>query len=454
MPPLNEPYERLDRYDQYLAWYAAAVLCFAIVGLLSIRSAANLSVLLLLVPAVLRVRGDLSRARDLGALQPLGFIAVALCLPLVSVILGELLRGDFSAKPLDAPSRLAFCVLPMLMLWALRVDVARLVRFCAPIALIVTLVVTLGFPQYTQNWGGRFATRFVDPNSLGAFSAMLCALCLFGLRRRGRGRRVNDRDDRDDRLEGVAFWLGLAGLGAGLWLILGAGSRGGMMAYCVVLLGWLVSVRPRFDPKVVAISTVAAAAILSVNLAVNRAPVALFASAPVEVHKWLTRTDPDTSSGQRLSMWLMSVELIARRPFAGYGDRGLAAQVHDPVIVAMATPLARSTFANNGPHNEVLAAALRSGVHGGIAVLVLFLVPAAAFWRRRNDPDPDVAMACRLGLGLLLAMAAGSITIEVFTLKYAASGFGLLLAALAAQALRVTDPARFPAGGASREAAG
>ena len=440
MPLLN------DRYDQYLTWYTAAVLCFAIVGLLSIRSAANLSVLLLLVPAVLRVRGDLSRARDLGALQPLGFIAVALCLPLVSVILGELLRGDFSAKPLDAPSRLAFCALPMLMLWALRVDVARLVRFSAPIALVVTLVVTLAFPQYAQNWNGRLANRFVDPNSLGAFSAMLCALCLFGLRRR-------QIDDRDDHLDRAAFWLALVGLGSGLWLILGAGSRGGMMAYCVVLVAWLLSTRPKFDPKIVAISVVAAAAILSVNLAVNRAPVALFASAPVEVHKWLTRTDPDTSSGQRLSMWLMSVELIARRPFSGYGDRGLAAQVHDPVIVEMATPLARSTFANNGPHNEVLAAALRSGVHGGIAVLALFLVPAVAFWRRRNDPDPDVAMACRLGLGLLLAMAAGSITIEVFTLKYAASGFGLLLAALAAQALRVTEPARFPTGGASREPA-
>jgi O-antigen ligase len=371
MPPLNDRYQR---YDQYLAWYAAAVLCFAIVGLLSIRSAANLSVLLLLIPAVLRVRGDLSRARDLGALQPLGFIAVALCLPLVSVILGELLRGDFSAKPLDAPSRLAFCVLPMLMLWALRVDVARLIRFSAPIALVVTLVITLAFPQYTQNWGGRFATRFVDPNSLGAFSAMLCALCLFGLRRR----------PGDDHLDRAAFWLALVGLGSGLWLILGAGSRGGMMAYCVVLVAWLLSTRPKFDPKVVTISIVAAAAILSVNLAINRAPVALFASAPVDVHKWLTRTDPDTSSGLRLSMWLMSVELIARRPFSGYGDRGLAAQVHDPVIVEMATPLARSTFANNGPHNEILAATLRSGVHGGIAVIVLFMVPAVAFWRRRN----------------------------------------------------------------------
>jgi O-antigen ligase len=153
-------------------------------------------------------------------------------------------------------------------------------------------------------------------------------------------------------------------------------------------------------------------------------------------------------------MWLVSVELIARRPFSGYGDRGLAAQMHDPVIVEMTTPLARSTFANNGPHNEILAAALRSGVHGGIAVIVLFTVPAVAFWRRRNDSDPDVAMACRLGLGMLLAMAAGSITIEVFTLKYAASGFGLLVAALAAQALRVTDQSGFPAGDASREAAG
>jgi hypothetical protein len=103
------------------------------------------------------------------------------------------------------------------MLWALRVDVARLVRFSAPIALVVTLLVTLAFPQYAQNWGGRFATRFVDPNSLGAFSAMLCALCLFGLRRR----------PDDDHIDRAAFWLALVGLGSGLWLILGAGSRGG-----------------------------------------------------------------------------------------------------------------------------------------------------------------------------------------------------------------------------------
>jgi len=416
--------------DQYLARYCTAVLCFAIIGLLSIRSAANLSVLLLLIPAVLRLRADIGLARDAGALQPLAFVALAMCLPLVSVILGELLRGDFAPKPLDAPSRLAFCVPPMFMLWALRVNVARIARICAPIALIVTLTVTLAFPQYTQAWSGRFATRFVDPNSLGAFSAVLCALCLFGLRRRESG----------ERLERLSFWLALVGLGSGLWLILGAGSRGGMVAYCVVLALWLIGFKPRFDLKVVTISAAAAAAILSVNLAVNRAPVALFASAPVEIHKWLTRTDPDTSSGQRLSMWQMSIELIAREPLAGYGDRGIAAQVHDPALVAMATPLARNTLANNGPHNELLAAALRSGVHGAIAVIALFMVPGVVFWRRRNDPDPNVAMACRMGMGLLAAMATGSITIEVFALKYSASGFGLLLAALVAQALSGQGP--------------
>jgi len=46
-----------------------------------------------------------------------------------------------------------------------------------------------------------------------------------------------------------------------------------------------------------------------------------------EISSWLNKTNIDTSTGLRLSMWQISWILIKQAPFCGYGDLGYQSQL-------------------------------------------------------------------------------------------------------------------------------
>jgi O-antigen ligase len=89
----------------------------------------------------------------------------------------------------------------------------------------------------------------------------------------------------------------------------------------------------------------------------------------------------------------------------------------------------------NGPHNELLANALRSGVLGILSVLGLYLLPLAVFWQGLKESTGFPRLANLMGIAVVVAYMVFGITLEVFNLKFSASFYGFLIAVLAAQGM-------------------
>ena len=134
-------------------------------------------------------------------------------------------------------------------------------------------------------------------------------------------------------------------------------------------------------------------------------------------------------------MWRMTFELFLHSPWVGYGDVGYRVFLNEPWIASLASVETRATIVN-GPHNEFLANVLRSGILGGLSVVVMFFVPFLLFLRRRWRAEKSVRLASHLGMAYLLVVAFSSISVEVFNLVLTASFYGLMMAGLSAQVIR------------------
>ena len=403
--------------------YFLVVLSSGILGFLSWRGWTNIALFLLLVPAMASCRRSYAAARMGGNLPALGPLVLTLALPVLVLILSQLLRQNFVPKAYDGPLRMLLAIPLLYYFIAKQVDFARLLGLVAPLALFILVAEVRLNPQALEHWGGRFATYFVDTDMFGVYALVLASLCLFSLdyvaKPAGKGLTI----------------LPAVGFVAGLYLVVGSQTRASWLALPFVLLLWLVLQSPRLERR--RIFGLTAALVVVVGLAVVLFPgaSARLTGAFSEVSQWFHGTNRHTSAGYRLTMWQMSWEFFKHSPWFGYGDGGVMVHLNEPWITAIADEESRGII-SNGPHNEFLANLLRSGVLGGVSVLCLFFVPFVLFWRQRHNPDAQVAKAAHLGLAYLVSLIVCSISFEVFTLKYTATFYGLIISGLAAQVIR------------------
>jgi O-antigen ligase len=154
-----------------------------------------------------------------------------------------------------------------------------------------------------------------------------------------------------------------------------------------------------------------------------------------EVSSWLNKTNIDTSTGLRLSMWTISWELFMQSWLCGYGDLGYQAQLLKPQFQSAFSQEAISTMKSVGPHNEYLANMVRSGLFGLIAVSLQFLIPGLVFIRGLQSSVQEVKGSRAMGLCFVIGLMITSLSLEVLTLKYTNSFYGLMIAALCASVL-------------------
>nr|WP_281066824.1 O-antigen ligase family protein [methane-oxidizing endosymbiont of Gigantopelta aegis] len=141
----------------------------------------------------------------------------------------------------------------------------------------------------------------------------------------------------------------------------------------------------------------------------------------------------DTSTSVRFSMWKIAWQLFLHNPIFGYGDQGYTVFLDKPWFSSTASGFAKKTMACCGPHNELLANMLRSGILGGLSVLCLFFIPLVLFFRNAFDSNTRISEASRLGISYIITVMICSISIEVFNLKYTSTFYGLTIAGLFAQ---------------------
>lgn len=349
-------------------------------------------------------------------------VVMALASGFLAILISQLLRQDVVIRAYDGPLRMLLAAPVFLLLMKKKIDFVQVFQFICPLSLLILLVFVHSDPVQMQAWGGRFSTYFVDPNAFGVNTMLLSFLCLFSI----------DAVTKD----GAALrLLKYAGFLAGFYLEMKSQTRGAWLAEPVMLALWVAIQWQSKSKQELLISTVITVlAILGLYFLVDFFHVRVN-SIYQEISSWLNKTNIDTSAGLRLSMWKISWALFKQSVFCGYGDLGYQSQLLKPQFQLAFSQESISTMMAVGPHNEYFANLVRSGIFGFIAVLLQFFVPAVVFIRGLRSTVQRVKCTSVMGLCLVIGMMTTGLSIEVLTLKYTNSFYGLMVAALCASVL-------------------
>ncbi len=351
-------------------------------------------------------------------------VIMALASGFLAILVSQLLRQNVIFKPYDGPLRMLLCAPIFLFLVKKKIDFVQIFQYICPLSLLILLAFVQLYPLPINTiWnGGRFGTYFVDPNTIGIYTMLLAFMCLFSI----------DAVSKDGM---VLRLLKYAGVLAGFYLELKSQTRGAWIAEPAMLILWAALHWQSKSKAALLISTlISVLAILVFYFFIDFFHDRVN-SIYYEIASWLNKTNTDTSTGIRLSMWQMSWILFKQNPVYGYGDLGYQSKLMMPLIQSAFSQEAISLMAQVGPHNEYLANTVRSGIFGLIAVLLQFCVPGMVFIRGLKSSVKAIKGTSAMGLCLVMGMMISSLSLEVLALKYTCSFYGLMIAALCASVL-------------------
>jgi O-antigen ligase len=357
---------------------------------------------------------------------------------LLSVLISQIFRGAIHPAAFDGPSRILFAGIVFIFLVQLNIQLIRVLSVAIPLGLIcVFLSVQLNPEAY---WGERYATYFVDPNTLGSQTFILGLLSLLMISWSGKKSTLL-----------IALQV-LGGL-LGLYVSIGSGSRGGWLTAPFILLLILllrlgdVSHADQSQKQKMWLQTIAVCISIffvflmgfyfSENLSTR------IISGYFEVLNWFTGVNLDGSAGIRLSMWKFGFQFANESLLFGYGEEKNMMQVlqNSPLNI-VANQTAINTMAVTGPHSDILSKLLSAGLFGLGAYLSLLLVPFFIFWKYRNALDLNVKQAARIGLFYITGIFIAGLSNEQLSLKYLCTFYGLMIAVLLAQVLHKPSAGR------------
>lgn len=350
----------------------------------------------------------------------------------LSVLLSQIFRGAIHFAAFDGPSRILLAGFVFLLLKQLNIPGIKILAIAIPVGLIcVFLSVQLNPGAY---WGERYATYFVDPNTLGSQTFILGLLSLLMIVWSG-------------QKSTALIVLQLLGGLLGLYVSVGSGSRGGWLTAPFILLLFLLmrfgdisfaspSQKKQMWLKTTAIS-VAIILIFFAGLQFSEILRTRIIGGYFEIQNWFSGANLDTSAGTRLSMWKFSFQFANESLLFGYGEEKNMMQVlqNSPLNIT-ANEIAINTMALTGPHSDILSKLLSAGLFGLGAYLSLLLVPFSIFWKYRNAQDFNVKQVARMGLLYITGIFIAGLSNEQLSLKYLCTFYGLMIATLLAQVLQ------------------
>ena len=350
-------------------------------------------------------------------------VITALASGFLAILISQLLRQNLIFKPYDGPLRMLLCVPIFLFLVKRKIDFVQIFQYICPLSLLILLVFVQLYPAPMNTWGGnRFGTYFVDPNTIGIYTMLLAFMCLFSI----------DAVSKD----GVALrLLKYAGVLAGFYLELKSQTRGAWIAEPAMLILWAALHWQSKSKAALLISTLISVLVILGLYFFMDVFHERVNSIYYELASWLNKTNTDTSTGIRLSMWQMSWILFKQNPIYGYGDLGYQSKLLMPQIQSAFSREAIAMMAQVGPHNEYFSNMVRSGIFGLIAVLLQVCVPGMVFIRGLKSSVKAIKCTSAMGLCLVMGMMISSLSLEVLALKYTSSFYGLMIAALCASVL-------------------
>ena len=348
-----------------------------------------------------------------------------------SVLLSQIFRGAIDFSAFDGPSRILIAGLVFLLLKQLNVAYIKVLSVAIPTGLICIFCELKMNPSVY--WDNRFATYFVDPNTLGAqsFALGIVSFLMIGLGR------------SDSK---ILLLLQVLGGALGLYISIGSGSRGAWLTLPFILFLMLylrvgdISLaeqskksQMRIQTMVIFISILAA---LFIGLLCSEMLSSRIINGYFDIHNWVGGSNLEGSAGVRLSIWKFSFQFANERLLFGYGEEKNMMQVlQGSPLNSLANQTAIKTMALAGPHSDILSKLLATGIFGLIAYLCLLFVPLYFFWIHRNELNASKKLASRIGLYYIVGIFIAGLSNEQLSLKYLCTFYGLMIATLLAQVL-------------------
>jgi len=379
-------------------------------------------------------------------------ILLSFCGLLFAFLLGQLFRSKMHMAAFDGPSRIVFAGFVFLLLKSRQIPYIKILDVAIPVGLLCVLTaVTLNPSVY---WGERFATYFVDPNTLGSQTFILALIVFLSI---APG-------------QGESRWLvllKLMGGVAGIYVSIYSGSRGAWLAgpfifllFLLVRLGdfWGAQGAERFNITLqTSLIIIASIVLFFLAFYFSDAVSSRVISGYHEIHNWFTGKNLDSSAGTRLSIWTFSFQFASESLLFGYGEEKNMMQLlsNSPLNIP-ANKIAIGTMATTGPHSDILSKLLSSGLFGLIAYLCLLFVPFYFFYAHRNSLLADKKRAARMGVYYITGVFIAGLSNEQLSLKYLCTFYGLMTATLLAQVLQASkqgaDQSLVPSGTKAHEA--
>lgn len=356
-------------------------------------------------------------------------ILLSLASLLLATAITQLTRQDLLWRSFDGPSRIFFAGLVFIYLKNTQISFINILERVIPIGLFVLLAVLTLNPETSAQWGGRLASKFVDPNSLGSQVMILSMLCLVSIR-------------SNDSIFGNI--LKFTGAIIGLYISLYAGSRGGWVAFpfLAILIFYLkirnLSIKSKWQKPTIALLALLTLIILyfmaykNINALSIRIDIAIN-----EIRDSFTNESYNTSVGTRIAMWKISLlTLVPMAGFTGFGEGSMGTIVSSLNLDSQKFAGPIFHLSNTGPHSDLLSKLLSMGYVGGAAYLATLLIPWVFFWKNKCNPQANIRIAAHIGLCFVAGVFICGLSNEMLSLKYLSTFYGLLVACLMAEILR------------------
>lgn len=427
---LNPAYTKLD-------WFVILCVFMFPVTFLTVRHGVHVSLFALLLIAAYQfwhvgVKNiQLDYPRDF-------FILLIFSGLLLSVLISQIFRGAIHPAAFDGPSRILFAGIIFIFLSKLNIPYIKILSITIPVSLIGIFASLQINPS--AYWAGRYATYFVDPNTLGAQALILGLISLILIRPYGK------------------YQLGMIALQAiggllGIYISINSGSRGAWLTTPFILLLVFsfrlhdVNSATDYQKRKMwqqAFLGIVAALILLVMLFYFSSSLSMrVVSGYFEVVNWFSGSNLEGSAGIRLSMWKFGWKFAEESFWFGYGEEKNMVQVlqNSPLNIPV-NEVAINTMAATGPHSDILSKLLSTGIFGLLAYLCLLLAPFIIFWQHRHEINPDAKTASRVGLCYITGIFIAGLSNEQLSLKYLCTFYGLMIAVLLAQVLHKPSAGR------------
>ena len=389
---------------------------------MTVKSWINAAVLVLFLLAIYDLINNPNAYRAMLKDKRIVWLSIALSSAFVAILAGQILRFDIRPPAYDGPLRPLAGILILLLLTVRRVDFIRIFQWTCPLSVLICAPALWLNPLPLEDWGNRWGTYFVDPLTFGQYCLLLGFLSLFMI-------NATQKDGP------AAIALKLSAFVVGLGMSIGSGSRSAWVALPVLFAIWLVAIVRLRDIRLLLASfaTFAVGCLLayflidSVHLRVD--------AAVNDIKSYCDGGNRDTSVGLRLSLWQAAWHLFLTQPLQGFGDSGIPPLQSVPAIASYYTPALEYAIVHNGAHNELMQNMIRSGIFGLISTVLMFVVPLVVFASAARSRVPGARIAGIVGLAYISAVICFGLNTENFNLKYLASFYALMVAALAAQTI-------------------